>query len=219
MPQSPDGWREGPIENETVVARGTSQVRCAQCGTEFAAGQDRENTQDGAFCRPCFNQLAAGIEQAVRAQGTDVNYAAALVGAVLGAAAGILVWWGFTALTESPFGVVGVVIGFTVGKGVTLFAGHKRSRGLQVLAVVVATLAFVYATYLVDRSFIHQEAARQGQALALPYVPDADLFLQVLKLGFDLFDLVFLTIVIYEAWKLPAPIRLGGSSTGPAIAA
>jgi len=33
----------------------------------------------------------------------------------------------------------------------------------------------------------------------------------VLRAGFGVMDFVFLAIVVYEAWKIPRPIRLPGS--------
>ena len=34
------------------------------------------------------------------------------------------------------------------------------------------------------------------------------LFVEVVGLDFGLMDLIFLGIVVYEAWRIPAPIRL-----------
>lgn len=186
-----------------------SQTRCAQCETPLAAGQDREVTADGVFCRPCFLSLTAQLDRAVREQSAGINYPLALAGGVLGGALGIAVWWGFTVLTKRSFGLVAVVIGIAVGKGIVLFARNKRAKALQVASVVLAALSFLCASYLVHRTFIQQAFAEQGQTIVLPVLPDAPMFFNIVKAGFGLFDLVFLAIVVYEAWKLPAPIKLG----------
>jgi len=193
-------------ETETTVE--SEETRCAECDTVLAAGQDREETGDAVFCRPCFNNLTAQVQQVIEAQGRDINYAMAAVGALLGGAIGVLAWWGFTVLTNIAFGLIAVVIGLTVGKGTTMLAGDKRSRGLQGLSVVVASLGFFYASYLVNRTFVHRAWAEEGMQGVLPWLPAPGLFVEVVGLGFGFMDLVFLAIVVYEAWKIPAPLAL-----------
>ena len=179
------------------------EPRCAECGTLLAEGQERVVTDGGVFCRTCFASLRGQVEQAIATQGTDINYPAAAVGAVLGGLAGALVWWGFTVTTKYSFGLVAIVIGIAVGKGAMLFAGGRRSRGLQGLCVAVAALAFFYASYLVNRTVISREGG-----VELPLVPGLGLLVRVVSLGFGVFDLVFLAIVLWEAWRIPAPFKL-----------
>ncbi len=83
------------------------EVRCAECGTLLGEGQDRETTEGGVFCRPCFNNLTEHLQQAINAQETDINYSMAVVGGLAGGAVGVLTWWGFTVLTHVAFGLVG----------------------------------------------------------------------------------------------------------------
>ncbi len=184
------------------------EVRCAECGTVLREGQDREATDDGVFCRPCFNNLTAQLHQVVAAQGADVNYAAAFLGAALGGAAGSLVWWGFTVVTNIAFGLVAIVIGVAVGKGTVFLSGNKRHVNLQILSALVSIVAFFYASFLVNRTFIQRAFVGKGGTLEIPLLPDPALFLRVVTAGFGIMDLVFLAIVVWEAWKIPAPIAL-----------
>ena len=184
-------------------------VRCAECGTQLSEGQDRETTGDSVFCRPCFNNLTAQLQQVVAGQGQDINYSMAVAGGLAGAAVGVLVWWGFTVVTNVAFGLVAVVIGFAVGKGVLMFSGNKRSQGLQITSAVIAILGFVYASYLVTRSFVLKALAEEGRELVLPLIPTPEVLFTVIQLGFGFMDVVFLAIVVYQAWKMPAPMRIG----------
>jgi len=186
----------------------TELVCCAECGRTLPEGEARVQTEDAVFCETCFGNLKAQLEHALRQQSTDVNYPMALAGGVAGGAIGALVWWGFTVVTSIAFGLVAVVIGFAVGKGVTMFAEGKRSRGLQLLSSGVALVSFLYATYLVNRTFIQRAFAAEGESIALPWLPDGALFVQVVSAGFEAFDAVFLAIVVWQAWKMPAPVRL-----------
>ncbi len=183
---------------------------CAECGTTLAEGQDREVTDGGTFCRPCFNNLTARIQQDLALQGANVNWPMAVVGAVAGGALGILAWWGFTVTTEIAFGLVAIVIGIAVGKGTVILSGNKRSAGLQGLSIGVSVLSYFYASYLVNRTFL-MRAFKEQEAMAeveLPLFPTPELAYEIIQLNFEMFDLIFLAIVVYEAWKIPAPIKL-----------
>jgi hypothetical protein len=179
---------------------------CLQCGRGLEPGEDVVTTADGPFCRSCFGALKAQIAHAVRAQGEDVPYPQAALGGVLGGLLGAAVWWGFTVITRIAFGLVAVVIGYAVGHGVIRFAGGKRSRGLQLLSAGIAAVAFFYASYLVTRSFILQASVLGPEEL--PWIPGVDLFVRVLQAGFGLFDLIFLAIVVFQAYRIPAPVHL-----------
>ena len=111
-----------------------------------------------------------------------------------------------TVVTGIAFGLVAVVIGIAVGKGIIWCTGGKRARALQVLSVALSALTFVYASYLVNRTFILREYNEGG--LSLPFVPGPALLFEVVRAGFDVMDLVFLGITVYEAWRIPAPFKL-----------
>jgi hypothetical protein len=180
---------------------------CLQCGEPIPDPDKAVQTDDGAFCVDCFRGLEHRIRHAVAAQGAGINYPSAAIGALLGGIAGALVWWGFTATTKISFGLVALVIGFAVAKGMLLFTGGRRSRELQFLSAGVAAVSFFYAQYLVTRTFILRYISEQGTAGSLPLLPDPQTLIQVVRANFGLFDLIFLAIVVYEAWILPAPFR------------
>ncbi len=183
--------------------------RCAECDTLLGEGQDRETTPGGVFCRHCFANLTAQLRQVVAAQGADIPYSRALLGGLGGAVIGVVVWWGFTVLTHIAFGLIAVVIGITVAKGITLLAGGKRHRHLQVMSVTIAAAAFFYATYLVNRTHLLRAFAESGNAMVLPLLPGPDMFVRVVAANAGIMDLVFLGIVVYEAWRITAPLKLG----------
>ncbi len=194
----------------TEVIKDGENVRCNECQTSIAAGQDYEMTEDGAFCRPCYDALRRQVIEVVDSQSQEINYPTAFVAGVAGAVLGGLVWWGFTMMTQIAFGFVAIVIGWAVGRGVIIGSGGKRGRGLQVLSVLVSAVAYFYASYLVTRSLVLRAMAERGESISLPLLPDLHQFYTVLSLSFGMMDLIFLGIVLFEAWRQPAPIRLGG---------
>ena len=195
------------VQNTLPATNLPDVLQCAECGTRLEQGADRETTDGGTFCRSCYNNLTEQVRHAIAAQGQDINYPMAILGAFGGAAIGVAAWWLFTVATNIAFGLVAVVIGVAVAKGTVILSGNKRSTGLQAISIAVSILAFAFASYLVNRTFINQALLEEGTGGSLPFVPGPDLFVKVLSLDFGIMDLVFLGIVVYEAWKIPAPIR------------
>lgn len=181
---------------------------CAQCGRTLTPG-DRVAAGEKVFCRSCYASLRAEVGQALGEMSSGINYVNAAIGAVLGGALGALLWWGFTVVTKISLGLVAIAIGFLAGFGAVKFAGEKRSAGLQAVAIVAALASYVVASYLVNMTFLNQEFAKQGDPFRVAFPPQSlELFVRVLSLGFGLMDVVFLAIVVYEAWKIPRPLAL-----------
>ena len=179
---------------------------CAQCSKNLSP-DDRVESGGRLFCRSCYQSLRVELEQAVAGMSTDINYLNAGVGAVLGGVAGTVLWWGFTVVTHIAFGLIAVAIGFLVGLGTVRFAGGKRSGGLQVLSIGVSLVSFACATYLVNMTFLNKALAEQGEAFRVGFPPQSlELFGRVLAADFGMMDVVFLAIVVYQAWKIPKPV-------------
>src|SRR2546430_6531923 len=130
-------------------------TRCARCQTALSEG-DRVTAQDRVFCRSCYEVLKREVRRSVASISEDINYPMALLGAVLGGALGVLVWWGFTVLTKIGFGLVAVAIGVLGRQGAARFARGDRSRGPPVLAVVGGGPSFLVAAFLVHNTFLHE---------------------------------------------------------------
>ena len=181
---------------------------CARCDRTLT-GDDRVLAGGKTFCRSCYETLHQQLHTVVEQMSTDVPYPAAAVGAVLGGIAGALLWWGFTVVSHISLGLVAVAIGYLVGHGAVRFAGGKRSQGLQVLAVVVSLASFIVAMYLVNMTFINQALAVAGRADRVPFPPTGQpMLVEVLKMHFGVMDVVFLAITMWQAWKIPMPLRV-----------
>jgi hypothetical protein len=183
-------------------------TRCERTVTE----NDRVEASGRLFCRSCYEALQFELRRAVDTMSKDVNYPMAVTGALLGGGLGVLAWWGFTVLTNVAFGLVAVAIGFLAGQGAARFAGGKRTVGLQALAVAVAAGCFIVASYLVNMTFINQHLASRGEMWRVPFPPpNLAVVYQVLAAGFGLMDVVFLAIVVWQAWIIPRPVKLAES--------
>ncbi len=196
------------MNTQPADSKGEDSVECQQCGRTLAPHEERVLTEGGAFCQTCFSLLKDQLNAAASAQSQDINYSAALLGGLLGGAGGAVVWWGFTVLTGVAFGLVAIVIGFAVSRGISYFTGGKRALQLQVMSVAIAAASYFYASYLVTRSLILQQLAESGETIQLPLLPNPSDFVTIVSAGFRPFDLVFLAIVVWEAWRGLAPIKL-----------
>jgi len=196
------------MADETPATTTSSATRCGRC--QSALGEsERIAAGDRVFCRTCYDILKLQVRNGVAALSDGINYPMAAVGALLGGIVGALAWWGVTVLTKIGFGLVAVVIGLLVGHGTLRFAGGKRSAGLQIMSVAVGTLSFLVAVYLVNMTFINELLAQRGDALRVTFPPAGPaMFYHVIAANFGIMKLVFLGIVVYEAWIIPRPIKL-----------
>lgn len=180
---------------------------CAQCGCAVTA-ETRLATENAVFCADCYDQLKRIVEESVAMQSKNINYPMAVVGGLAGGLLGAAVWWGFTILTNIQFGLVAVLIGWATGKGVVMLSGNKRAVGLQAMSVVIAGVCYLLANYWVIRSSIIKYYGEQGQTVDLALIPDLGILMEITTLGFEFFDLIFIAIALWQAWKMPAPFKI-----------
>jgi hypothetical protein len=178
--------------NPAVVGEAVAES-CAQCSKPIDAS-DRVASGDRVFCRSCYLTLREELNQHLQTMSTDIA------------------WWGFTVLTHVAFGLIAVAIGFLVGLGTVRFAGGKRSAGLQALSVAVALASYACANYLVNMTFINKALAEHGDPRRLGFPASPEMFFRVVTASAGVMDLVFLAIVVYEAWKIPRPVSLPPSA-------
>jgi len=196
------------MDDQAVRSDVPADATCAQCGKALVPN-DTVVAEDRQFCRSCYESLVAELRRGITALTTDVNYPLATIGAVLGGALGIAIWWGATVTTHVAFGLIAVAIGWLAGQGAVRGSGNKRAVGLQAIAVVVSIASFAVASYLVNMTFINAELARRGIATRLSFPPpNVDAFYKVLSAGFRPMNVVFLAIAVWEAWRIPRPPKL-----------
>lgn len=184
-----------------------SNEKCAECGRTVSA-EEAIRSEEGVLCQSCYQQLRQAVQAMIDKQSEDINYLGAVGGGLLGGILGALVWWGFTALTHIALGLVAILIGFAVGKGVVILSGNKRAVSLQVISVIISVACFAVASYWVNRTFLLKAAQEQGLQFVLPILPDPALLMEVIRLDFGIWDVLFLAIVVWQSWKMPKPISL-----------
>jgi hypothetical protein len=167
-PDQDDLQFESAVPNqagEASQAAGTGPA-CGSCGQPMqvyyyeAAGQ--------SICRKCKGTLEA-------AQGGGSGAARGMVGAVvlggLAALLGAAIYLGIAFGTGYEVGLIAVLVGFLVGKGVFVGSGRQGGRRYQVLATVFTYLA-ISVTYVPSMVIAAIEEANTGAAVATTAEPD-----------------------------------------------
>ena len=190
----------------------STAARCARCQTALAAN-DVVTADDRAFCRTCSDiyrmQLGTSSAGSPSIKSDGVKYPLATLGAILGGTVGTLAWWGVTVFTRTGFGVLAVLIGLVVGYGTLLFAGGKRSVGLQALSLVTGVLSFLVAAYLVNMTLLNQLLAERGDVARVAFPPTSlESFYKVVAINFGIMKVAFLGVIAYLTWVVPRPLKL-----------
>ena len=125
---------------------------------------------------------------------------AGLVAAVVGG----LVWGYVVKLSEYEVGIVAWGIGLVVG---FVVAAVSRSRGpaLQAVAVGCALLGILLGKYLSYALVLQEEADAQGVQVGLFSSDMWSFFREDLDLVFGWFDLLWIGLAVYTAWRALQP--------------
>jgi len=129
--------------------------------------------------------------------GVVVGLVAAIVGGV--------VWGLIVKITDYEVGIVAWGIGFAVGTAIVFATRGGKGPHLQVIAVVCALFGILLGKYL-SYAFAVQE---QGEALGLSIgLFSGDMFRffrENLSDVFGLFDLLWVGLALFTAWRVPQP--------------
>jgi hypothetical protein len=182
----------------------SDEQKCLECEQDLIL-ENCVKTEHGSFCKPCYDRVLGIAKEMAGQQNMDINYLLSAVGGILGSGLGILIWWAVTFYSGYAVGIVAIVIGITVAKGITLLNGNKRSGSIQIMAVCLTILSFFYADYLVTRSFILKANAEAIDVLTL--IPNPEIFYNLFMDTFDAFNLVFLGIAVWQTWSMTKPFK------------
>jgi hypothetical protein len=119
------------LQFDTAVPSGTPASNCVVC--KQPVGDAYYTAGKAIVCPSC----KTGIETHVSADPTTAQIARAVVYGLGGAVAGAAVYWVVLATLHAMIGIIGIAVGFLVGRAVQLGAGHQRGRVFQVIAAAL----------------------------------------------------------------------------------
>ena len=185
---------------------------CTACGSPLAGEYFAINGHSS--CPPC-------TAEARRTRASDpgsAGFLRAVAGGVGGGIAGALLYWGVAALSGYQFGLIAIVVGWLVGKGIQWGTGGRGSVLYQILAVLITYLS-IAVSYVPD--ILAQSQAEGGGPGYLIVLGVMTLIAPIVVAINSIFGAIILLIGLWEAWKIPRamPFEVAGPFHAPAPAA
>ena len=134
--------------------------------------------------------------------------AAGVVGGVLW---GLIVKW-----SNYEVGIVAWAIGFMAGTAVANVARGARGPHLQVIAVVGALVGILLGKYLSFAFAVQEDAQEVGVELGVLSGEMFRFFRENLSDVFGLFDLLWIGLAVFTAWRIPGELTEPAASPPPA---
>jgi hypothetical protein len=120
-----------PLQFDTTAPAGTPSATCAVC--KKPVGDAYYTAGKAIVCGTCKTQIETAPRPRATAPLVMRAIAFGLGGAILGAA----VYYGVMAVTGLEIGLVAIVVGYLVGRGVQMGARGRRGRAFQITALVL----------------------------------------------------------------------------------
>lgn len=162
-------------------------------------------------CAGCAAQIRGVVERNVY---DAVDFLKASAAGLLVSLACALAWAGITLATHLEIGIIASLIGVAVGKVVYITAGKRRGATYQGLAAFLAVVGIVVGKLLLRGWEFAEIITKHGRDPSLSRI--ILIFRNVLQtqpsLVFDGYDLLWIGIAIYAAWRLckAPPITIVG---------
>ena len=121
----------------------------------------------------------------------------------LAAVAGGIAWALIVKVSDYEVGFVAWGIGFLVGTAVVFATGGSKGPRLQAIAVVFALLGILLGKYLGFALIVQDDAESVGASIGLFSDAMLTLFRDNLSDVFGVFDLLWIGLAVFSAWRIP----------------
>jgi len=148
------------------------------------------------------------LEAAKVEQFTFSSILPVLIGAVLAATVGGVIWGLIVIATEYVIGFMAWGIGLICGFAVVLFSKGKRGMPLQVIAVLASVLGIVIGKYFTFFHYLKELVAKEYGAeaasdIAIFSVKMIQFFVENIESMVSGFDIVWVVLAVITAWRIP----------------
>lgn len=127
-----------------------------------------------------------------------------IVGGLLAAVVGGIVWAVIAAMTERELGLIAIVIGALTGYVVVLFSNKRIATVHKAIAVIFALIGILLGKYL---TVVYFTSELFSDASMLDLVFDGEMVSAFVETFTDYFsepvDLLFIVLAIVSAWQIP----------------
>lgn len=145
----------------TLGSKTKAAIKCSHCGKDIPAGEQYtfkgKDGNDLNFCSDC----KAIIDQELVQETQNIPYFKAILGGLVGAFLGGLLWFVIELVTGYQIGYVAIGVGYLVLQGIGRASGHKKGTKLQIMGLILTLLAIVGAQYALGVYYIMPEAVKE----------------------------------------------------------
>ncbi|HUQ23866.1 MAG TPA: hypothetical protein VM049_12750 [Gaiellaceae bacterium] len=127
----------------------------------------------------------------------------ALAAGLVAALVGGIVWGLIVKISDYEVGFVAWGIGFAAGTAVVLATRGATGRRLQVVAVASALLGILLGKYLAFAFTVQDDVKATGDSIGLVSGDMFSLFRDNLDVVFGFFDLLWVGLAVFTAWRIP----------------
>jgi hypothetical protein len=127
----------------------------------------------------------------------------AIAAGLVAAVAGGVVWALIVKISDYEVGFVAWGIGFIAGTAVVLATRGAKGPRLQVIAVVSALVGILLGKYLSFALIVQEDLESIGESIGLTSGDMFTLFRENLDVVFSLFDLLWVGLAVFTAWRIP----------------
>ena len=127
----------------------------------------------------------------------------AVAAGLVAAIAGGIAWAVIVKTSDYEVGIVAWGIGFVVGTVIVLATRGAKGPRLQVIAVVCALIGILLGKYLSYALVVQEEVESFGRSIGLFSGDMFSFFREDLDAVFGLFDLLWIGLAVFTAWRIP----------------
>ena len=164
----PGSAAEDPLDFSVPVTPTATLPVCSSCGT--AISDQYWTAGPAVLCARCRETLAAGQSQASGLASRGRRFSRAALYGFAGMLAGSTVWYLVIKLADLQIGLIAILLGWLVAKGVLRGSGNRGGRRYQVLAVCLTYLGIgmAYFPFAVEAWLKDRPAAEVSRTLDPP---------------------------------------------------
>lgn len=194
-------------------------VTCLQC--QQPVGETYWEAVGKTVCERCKRQIEWHLAEGAGFAG----FLKALVFGSIGGLLGAGLWYAVRALTEYEVGLIAILVGWLVGRGVNLGTGGRGGLGFQALAVLV-TYTSIALQYVPDvLKALNESQKLEGAQHIVAFVVAVPLAFALPFLGLpkNIIGVAIIGFGLWQAWKMNAraqvafsgPFRVGAAPAVP----
>lgn len=170
----PGSAEDQPLDFSTPATPSSALPTCSSCKSEIA--DQYWSAGPAILCGNCRDAVERGQTVSTEVTARTGRLTRAVVLGIGGMLVGAAVWYAVAKLANIEAGLIAILLGFLVGKGVFSGSGQRGGRRYQVLAAILTYLGIglAYAPFAVEGMMQAAKAGADSAATAAAKAPSSE---------------------------------------------